>query len=64
MYVKRGGALTIFVLILTGFGQNFFLYVKAMGRKIREDGSRGAIEKPDGSLTHRFNDEERELVNT
>jgi len=46
------------------FMNNFFLYVKAMGRKIREDGSRGAIEKPDGSLTHRFNDEERELVNT
>jgi hypothetical protein len=34
-----------------------------MGRKIREDGSRGAIEKADGSLTHRFNDEERELMN-
>ncbi|CAO3675721.1 unnamed protein product [Umbelopsis ramanniana] len=45
------------------FMNNFFLYVKAMGRKIREDGSRGAIEKADGSLTHRFNDEERELMN-
>lgn len=39
------------------------MYVKAMGRKIREDGTRGAIEQADGSLTHRFNNEERDLLN-
>ncbi|KAJ2964638.1 hypothetical protein NQZ79_g523 [Umbelopsis isabellina] len=45
------------------FMNNFFMYVKAMGRKIREDGTRGAIEQADGSLTHRFNNEERDLLN-
>ncbi|KAF7728406.1 hypothetical protein EC973_006214 [Apophysomyces ossiformis] len=42
--------------------KNFFDNVKALIYKIRGDGSRGADELPDGSITHRFRDSEKELL--
>ncbi|KAG0172106.1 hypothetical protein DFQ30_011154 [Apophysomyces sp. BC1015] len=42
--------------------KNFLDNVKAVIYKVRGDGTRGADESPDGSITHRFRDNEKELL--
>ncbi|ORX49401.1 cysteinyl-tRNA synthetase [Hesseltinella vesiculosa] len=44
--------------------QNFFDNVKGLLHKIRQDGSRGATELPNGEVTHRFGANETQLLTT
>ncbi|KAI8370507.1 tRNA synthetases class I (C) catalytic domain-containing protein [Radiomyces spectabilis] len=41
--------------------KNFFDNVKALSHRIKSDGSRGATELPNGGITHRYGDAEKQL---
>lgn len=43
--------------------KNFFDNTKALVNKVQNDGSRGATELPNGGITHRYREAEKELLN-